>query len=155
LGRIWSKHRPASLQRTPSWSLRRLRQATASADCGDEELPVSPSGPAPGVRSYGRSRVGVAANTFVGAGGVNLLVDARNRLRVTGDDLLIRSPAPILTRIRAFRADRNDDSARTSHTTHTLTGVTESSRDAAVHGRATASSPNTHSQRRRSLGLRG
>ena len=32
--------------------------------------------------------------TFVGAAGINLLVDARDRLRVTGDDLLVRSPAP-------------------------------------------------------------
>ena|ERR1700728_806362 len=31
---------------------------------------------------------------FDGAAGINLLVDARNRLRVTGEHLLVRSPAP-------------------------------------------------------------
>lgn len=40
--------------------------------------------------------------TFVGSAGMNLLVDARNGLRVTGDDRRVRSAAPLLTRMLAF-----------------------------------------------------
>ena len=57
--------------------------------------------------------------TFVGAAGINLLVDARDRLRVTGDDLLVRSPAPPLTRMLVFFGLTDMiESAGVSDTTH-------------------------------------
>jgi anti-anti-sigma regulatory factor len=81
--------------------------------------------------------------TFVGADGINLLVDARNRLRVTGDYLLVHSPAPLLTRMLAFFGLTDMIySAGTSHTTRALTGVAKPSRDEAVPGRVIASPPN-------------
>ena len=67
--------------------------------------------------------------TFVGTAGINRLVDARNRPRVTDDDVLVRSPAPLLSRLLAlFGLTEMIDSAGTSHTTHAVTGVAKSSR---------------------------
>ena len=71
--------------------------------------------------------------TFVGAAGINLLVDARDRLRVTGDDLLVRSPAPPPTRMLVFFGLTDMiESAGASDTTHAC----------GVQGRVTASPAN-------------